>query len=83
MAVISMQRGSARRIVAIALLALIPLVFCVLAVFVPRDAQNDAAPAPAAEATLTLLGRLPMKPSSERPPVPPGTRFDRAGHGSR
>ena len=58
MVVIATQRGSARRIVALALFVLIPLVFGVLALLFLPHKQNDA-PMIASEATLTLLRTFP------------------------
>jgi hypothetical protein len=63
MAAIATQRGSARRIVALALFVLIPLVFGVLALLFLPHKQNDV-PMIAPEATLTLLRPMPLNRAS-------------------
>ena len=83
MVVVRMQLGSKRRIVAIALFVLIPLVFAVLAFLVPPDGQNEAALIPAPEATLTLVRQASMKGTSGDAAGPATSGSKRIEHGSR
>jgi hypothetical protein len=83
MVIVTMQRDSARRVVAIALFVLIALVFAALAFLVPPDGQNQAAFTPAPEATLTPLRQASVKGASGDAATPQTSRSERVEHGSR
>lgn len=83
MVVVTMQRGSARRIVAIALFVLIPLVFAILAFLVPSDGQDEVASIPAPETTLTLVRQALMKGTSGVAARPPTNRAEPVKDGPR
>jgi len=83
MVVDTMQRGSARRIVAIAMFALILLAFATLAFLVPPDGQSEAGSIPAREDTLTLVRHASMKGTPGDAATPSTSRSKRVEPGSR
>jgi hypothetical protein len=62
MVVVMTQHRFGRRVIALALLGLIPLVFVVLALLVGPAAQDDEAPVLGPQRAATLPGQAPAKP---------------------
>ena len=80
---ITTQRGSARRVVAIALFVLIALVYGVLALLVPPDGQHEAASIAGSETMLSFVHKAAMKDMSDDAATRATSRPDRVQHGSR